>query len=268
MIPDSLRLYGRYMYISVRSQMQYRASFLMRSVAHFLVTGTEFLGFVALFQRFGQINGWTLPQMGLFYGMISVSFALTEGALRGFDIFPTLIKSGEFDRLLLRPRALAFQVLGQEVQLMRVGRFSQAVIVLIWSAAKLDIEWTAANLALMSIAIAGGVCLFSGLFVAQATICFWTTESLEIMNCTTYGGVETAQFPVTIYRPWFRAIFTFVIPLATINYFPIQALLRLTDPLGSTRWIQWISPMAGVVFLVLCLQFWRFGVKRYTSTGS
>jgi ABC-2 type transport system permease protein len=61
---------------------------------------------------------------------------------------------------------------------------------------------------------------------------------LEIVNCTTYGGVETAQFPITIYRPWFRAFFTFVIPLATINYFPIHALLQMRDPLGSTRWIQ------------------------------
>ena len=77
MLRDSLHLYLRYANISFRSQMQYRASFLMRSVGHFLVTGAEFLGFVALFQRFGRINGWTLPQMGLFYGVISISFSLT-----------------------------------------------------------------------------------------------------------------------------------------------------------------------------------------------
>ena len=268
MIIDSIRLYCRYVDISLRSQMQYKASFLMRSVGHFLVTGTEFLGFVALFNRFGQINGWTLPQMGLFYGMISLCFAISEAAQRGFDIFPNLIKSGDFDRILLRPRSPAFQVLGQEFQLMRVGRFTQALIVLIWSAKRLDIQWTVANLTLLLIAIVGGVCLFSGLFVLQATICFWTTESLEIVNCTTYGGVETAQFPVTVYRPWFRSIFTFVIPLATINYFPIHALLNLRDPLGSTRWVQWISPLAGIAFFLVCLQCWRFGVKHYTSTGS
>jgi ABC-2 type transport system permease protein len=268
MTMDPLRLYLRYLSISFRSQMQYRVSFLLRSAGHFFVTGSEFLGFAALFQRFGQINGWTLPQMGLFYGTISMSFAITEAIQRGFDVFPTLIKSGDFDRILLRPRSTAFQVMGQEFQLFRVGRLTQALIVLIWSAGKLNLSWDVANLVLLVIAIAGGVCVFSGLFVLQATLCFWTTESLEIMNCTTYGGVETAQFPVTIYRPWFRAIFTFVVPLATINYFPIHALLDLTDPLGSTRWIQWLSPLAGIVFLLACLQFWRFGVKHYASTGS
>jgi ABC-2 type transport system permease protein len=88
------------------------------------------------------------------------------------------------------------------------------------------------------------------------------------VNCTTYGGVEAAQFPLTIYRPWFRAIFTFVIPLAAINYFPAHAILNLRDVLGSTPLIQWLSPLTGVLFLVVCLQFWRFGVKHYTSTGS
>jgi ABC-2 type transport system permease protein len=99
-------------------------------------------------------------------------------------------------------------------------------------------------------------------------LCFWTTESIEIVNCTTYGGVEAAQFPLTIYRPWFRAVFTFVIPLATINYFPAHALLNLDDVLGSPRWLQWLSPLAGVLFLWICIRFWNFGVRHYTSTGS
>lgn len=268
MILNALRLYRTYVGVSFRSQMQYRLSFVMRSLGHFLVTGTEFLGFVAIFQRFGQIQGWTLPQMGLFYGMISVAFATTEAVLRGFDIFPNLIKSGDFDRYLLRPRSTALQVLGQDFQLMRIGRFTQALIVLFWAGARLNVEWTVANVALLVAGIAGGVCLFSGLFILQATMCFWTMESLEILNCTTYGGVETAQFPVTIYRPWFRAIFTFVIPLATINYFPLHAILNLKDSLGSTPLLQWMSPLAGFLFLLVCLQAWRYGVKRYSSTGS
>src|SRR5262245_65437348 len=124
MLLDSIKLYCRYVDISLRSQMQYRASFLISTLAHFLITGAEFLGFVALFQRFGQIQGWTLPQMGLFYGMISIAFATTEAVFRGFDIFPNLIKSGDFDRYLLRPRSAEFQVLGQHLQLMRIGRLS------------------------------------------------------------------------------------------------------------------------------------------------
>ena len=93
-------------------------------------------------------------------------------------------------------------------------------------------------------------------------------KSIEIINSTTYGGVESAQFPVTIYDKWFRRFFTFVIPLATINYFPAHAILGRNDVLGSTRLFQWLSPLAGVIFLLVCLQIWNVGVRHYRSTGS
>jgi len=151
---------------------------------------------------------------------------------------------------------------------MRAGRFLQGLIVLMWSAGQMNIQWTLSTSLLLIGAIAGGACLFSGLFVLQAAMCFWTVESIEIMNCATYGGVETAQFPLTIYKPWFRDVFTFVVPLATINYFPAHAIIGIPDRLGSSLAVQWASPLAGVFFLILCLQVWRIGVKRYTSTGS
>jgi ABC-2 type transport system permease protein len=265
---DSLRLYFRYAGISFRSQMEYRTSFLIRSVAHFTITGVEFVGLVALFQRFGNIDGWTLPQVGLFYGMVSVAFAIAEAVPRGFDVFPAMIKSGDFDRILSRPRSPALQILGQEFQLMRVGRFLQGMLVLIWSAGRLGIEWTIPSVILVMFAIAGGACLFSGLFIFGAALCFWTIESIEIVNCVTYGGVETAQFPLSIYRPWFRSFFTFVVPLATINYVPVQAILSFSGAGDSGKFVYWMSPLAGFAFLVLCIQFWRIGVRHYTSTGS
>src|SRR5262245_21643467 len=133
------RLYCRYIGISLRSQMQYRLSFLMHATGHFLITALEFLAFAAVFQRFGHINGWTLPQMALLYGIISVAFAATEAVARGFDIFNRLIKAGDFDRVLLRPRPAAFQVLSQDLQLMRIGRFTQGFMVLVWASWQLDI---------------------------------------------------------------------------------------------------------------------------------
>jgi ABC-2 type transport system permease protein len=266
---NALRLYLRYVSISLRSQMQYRASFLMQSVSQFLITGSEFLGLAAVFQRFGQIKGWTLPEVGLFYGMISLAFALAEAVPRGFDRFGQLVQSGDFDRVLLRPRSAAFQIVGQEFQLMRVGRFAQGLIVLIWAAGVLHIDWTNPKMALLVASILGGACLFSGLFILQATICFWTVDSIEMVNCTTYGGVEAAQFPLTIYRPWFREIFVFLIPLATINYLPAHAILgRPETALGAPLWTQYASPLVGVGFLLISLQVWRLGVRHYRSTGS
>jgi ABC-2 type transport system permease protein len=258
-----LRLYFRYIGVSLRSQMQYRASFLMWALGMFVLTGIEFLGIWALFHRFGSLRDWTLPEVGLLYGIVNLSFSLAEGIGRGFDAFPSLVKSGDFDRVLLRPRSTALQIAGQEVQLVRIGRLLQAAIVLVWSAQALELAWTVPHIALLLFAIFGGACLFYGLFVLQATMAFWTIESLEIMNTVTYGGTETAQYPLDIYRPWFRRFFTVVIPLACTSFFPVQALLgRSLSP------FHWLAPAVGILFLCLALQCWKLGVRHYCSTGS
>ncbi|NLG49564.1 MAG: ABC transporter permease [Chloroflexi bacterium] len=265
---DTLRLYLRYLGISIRSQLQYRASFIMLSIGTFLTTAAEFVGVAALFDRFGNLRGWTLAEVALFYGIANISFALAEAWARGFDTFAGMVKSGEFDRVLLRPRSTALQVAGQELQLMRVGRLFQGLLVLVWSAAALSIPWTISRIALLLAAILGGACLFTGLFILQATLCFWTVDSIEIVNTVTYGGVETARFPIIIYRDWFRRFFTFIVPMACITYFPALAILGRPDPLGTPHWLQSLAPLVGLVFLLVALRVWQVGVRHYRSTGS
>lgn len=265
---DSIRLYLRYIGVSVRSQMQYKASFAMSSIGGFISNLLEFVGVMALFARFGSLKGWTLPEAALLYGMVSLSFALAEAAGRGFDIFPSMVKSGDFDRLLVRPRGTVLQLLGQEFQLMRVGRFTQGLMVLSWAACKLGGIWTPAKAMLVVSSVIGGTCMFAGLFVIQATIAFWTVESLEIMNTMTYGGVETAQYPLSIYAPWFRRFFTFIVPLACINFFPSMAILGRAGAYGIPTLACWLAPLVGALFLLVTLQGWKIGVRHYRSTGS
>jgi ABC-2 type transport system permease protein len=221
-----------------------------------------------LFDRFGNLRGWTLAEIGLLYGIANTAFALAESFGRGFDMFSGTIKAGDFDRLLLRPRSTALQVAGQDFQFLRFGRLLNGIVALGWSTVLLEVAWTPAKLLLLTATIGGGACVFYGLFVLQATLCFWTVESLEIMNTVTYGGTETAQYPLTIYRPWFRRFFTFVVPLACMNYIPASAILNRTAEFGIPMWLPWLAPLVGIAFLFVCLHVWRFGERRYRSTGS
>jgi len=265
---EPIRLYLKYISLSFQSQMQYRASLAMLSVAHFVSSMTEFLGTIALFDRFGTLQAWTLPEVALFYGMVHVAFSLSESGARGFDLVHLYVKNGTFDRMLLRPRSTVLQVLGQDFQLLRVGRFAQGMFFLIWGSMKLGIAWTPAKCLLVLLAILGGAALFSGLFVLQGTLSFWTVEGLEVANIFTYGGAEMAQFPLSIYRRWLREFFIFIVPLASINYFPALTILGRADPLGYPTWVAWLSPAIGLGFFLICLRVWNFGLRHYSSTGS
>jgi ABC-2 type transport system permease protein len=265
---NTIQLYFHYIGISIRGQMQYRASFLLAAMGNFLMTGAEIFGIWALFDRFGSIKGWQLSEVALFYGMSNMSFAIAESVGRGFKAFSQQIRTGDFDRILLRPRNTALQVAAQELQLLRIGRLVQGLLVLIWAMYALNVSWHFETVLLLLFALFSGACLFYGIFILQATLCFWSTETLEIMNTITYGGTETAQYPLAIYNRWFRRFFIFIVPLGCTNYFPALAIIGKSDPLGSPVWFQWLCPVVGIIFLLLCFKVWQFGVRHYCSTGS
>jgi ABC-2 type transport system permease protein len=265
---DGLRLYVRYVALSVRAQLQYPASFAIATLGHLLGTGIEFLGILALFDRFGGLSGWRLGEVAFFYGVADLTFGIADALSHGFNTFGAMVKSGDFDRILVRPRSAVLQLLGQELTLKRVGRMSQAVVVLAWASHAADIDWSAAKGLLLIATVAGGVCLFLGLVIVQATTAFWTTETLEVWNAFTYGGNYAAQYPLSIYQPWFRRFFLYVVPLGCVSYLPAIAILGRVDPLGFSPYAGWVSPLAGVAFLGIGLAVWRVGVRSYMSTGS
>ncbi len=257
------RMYWRYVSASVRGQLQYRASLAMYTVGHLVNCVSEFVAIWALFARFGTLGDWALREVALIYGLVNISFALGEMAGRGFDIFDRLIKSGQFDRYLLRPRPLALQVMGVEMRLSRFGRLSQGLGILVWSVAAGPggFGWTELFLAVWSIFGAGT--MFVGLFALQATMAFWTTESLEVWNAFSYGGNEAGQYPMAIYVGWFRRFFTYVIPLACVTYYPALVILG-----RSSSFLAVLGPAAGLVFCAVSLRLWRWGVGHYRSAGS
>jgi ABC-2 type transport system permease protein len=268
-IADTVALYLKLVGISIRAQMQYRVSFIMMSLGQLVVTGVEIFGIWALFARFGSLVPWTLAEVAFFYGVVNVGFAFADAFSRGFDLFGTqFIKTGDFDRLLLRPRSTVLQLAGHEVTLYRIGRLAQGLAVLTWALLVLDIDWTPWRVALLGFTLFSIFLFFYGLIICQAVMSFWTTESLEIMNTLTYGGVEAARYPIAIYEEYFRRFFTFVVPLACVAYFPVVAILGIDDPLGSKAAFQVMAPWAGIAFFVVSLILWRVGTVHYTSTGS
>lgn len=265
----SLRLLCRYFAASLRAQAQYPGTTLLTATGAFAVTFIDLFAIAALFARFGRVQGWRFGEVALFYGLVSISFAIADFVSRGFDILGTeFIRTGDFDRVLLRPRSAALQLIGYDFRLRCLGRFGQGVVVTAIGTAALRFHWDLGALAIATFAVIGGVALFCGLLVLQATLSFWTVESLEVANVLTYGGVQAAQFPLSLYAPWFRGFLIFVVPLGCVAYFPVVALLGRHDPLGAPDWFLPLSPVFGLVFLAFALWVWGFGVRRYTSTGT
>lgn len=266
--PGAARMFGRYAAANLRAHLQYRSSFLLEALGQLLIAVAEFLAIWALFERFGSIRGWTLPEVALFYGVVHVVFGVADTVARGFDRFTIHVRDGAFDRVLLRPRSPLLQVLGLEIAPKRIGRLLQGTAVLIWALSRLPAGPTAGDAALLLWSAAGAFAAFFSLFLLTAALTFWSTETLEIINIVSHGGVDATQYPIAVFGRALRYLFLFVVPIGTVTYFPVVAVLGRPDPLQAPPAAAWLAPCAGFAFLALAAGLWRLGVRRYTSTGS
>lgn len=216
-----------------------------------------------MFQRFSSVEGFSYSEVLLCFSIILLEFSLAEMFARGFDCFSGTVRSGEFDRIMVRPQNEIIQVLGSKFELSRIGRMLQAIIMFVYGIAKCDVAWNIPKVLTVIFMLIGGTAVFSGLFLIYAALCFFTLDGLEFMNVFTDGAREFCKYPIGIYGKKLLAFTTFCIPYTLIQYYPLLYILgRRTSPLYI------FLPLLACSFLIPAMLLWKFGVRHYASSGS
>lgn len=98
---------------------------------------------------------------------------------------------------------------------------------------------------------------------AAAASCFWIQNSFYVLDLA-FKFRDYAKYPITIFSPVFKFIFTFIMPIAFIAYYPSLVLLRP----DAVPLLSWLSPLIGCLFFFLSYKLWMYGALKYSGTGS
>lgn len=258
-----MKLYLNFIFLNLKSQIQYKVSFFLTTLGQFITAFTAFFGLYFIFSRVNTIDDFTYEQVLLCFAVVMMAFSLGEMFGGGLAVFSRMLGNGEFDRALVRPRNIILQVLMPNMDFTRLGLLIQAVMVLCYAIPISGIAWTWKKVLTLCLMILCGSALFFGLFLINAACSFFTVESLDFMNIFTYGARKFGRYPFSVYGNGILKFFTFVIPLSLFQYYP---LLYLLDREQSTLFM--FLPIIALLFLIPSYTFFRFGLSRYKSTGS
>ena len=261
------RIYLRLIGARARSQLEYRASLVLQIFASALLTLLDFVMILVLFENVPELDGWTVQQVALLYGIAGVSFALTDLIVGHLDLFPQMIRDGTFDQILVRPLPSLLQVVASDFSLRRIGKILQAVAVLAVALAAADIDWTVGRAAMVPLAVVSGTLIYTGVWIALATIAFWIVDAIEFVNAFTYGGNFLSAYPITIFGRWLRNLVIFLIPIAFVAYMPALYILDKPDELGLPEALQYASPFVAVLTILISRLVWENAVRHYRSAG-
>jgi len=243
--------------------MQYKISFIFLIFGRLIMTGGEILVIFFLFDKYNSVRGFTVKDVLICAASINLSFGIAECFARGFDTFSRIIRNNEFDRIMVRPRNEIFLILAGKLELVNISRIIPGFVTLIYAVCIGNVIWTADRIFTYFMMIIAGVIVFSSLFLIYAGVCFFTLEGLEFMNIFTYGGKNFGNYPYVIFGNYILKFFTYVIPLALFQYYPLMYVLGKTD-----NKFYMFTPFIAMLFVIPAYLFWRFGVRKYKSNGS
>lgn len=265
---NTLRLYGRSMAILIKSQLQYPASFLMQTLAQLVMEGGELLAVILLIDRFDRLNQWGPGDLYFFFGLMSVSFYLTEIFGRGLTgNFPSMVRNGQLDTIMLRPRGILTQVLCSGADPRRIACIAVGTASLVMGSRMSAIAWSPLKVLLLAESVFFSFWLLLGLFMVEAVMTIHSVKSIELANTLTYGGRSACEYPSDIYPRPLRVLFTVIAPFALVMHVPAAEILG--KPLyGLPMWAALLTPFSGIVLFGIMYLLFRKALRFYRSTGS
>ena len=163
-----------------------------------------------------------------------------------------MVQSGDFIKYCFRPINVFFYFISEVFDVKGLGQLAFGIGTLVYAWNKIGLEVSFVIILKLILYLFTASLFMIAIMNAAAATCFWIQGSGYVMVIM-FRFKDFAKYPSSIFSGIFRVIFTFIIPIAFIAYYPL---------------LSWISPLLGLLFFFLSYKFWMLGVRRYDFTGS
>lgn len=271
---QTIKRYGRLYKVLIaqffKVILQSKVDFLMGLLGFFL---TQVMGIMFLYLVFEQIpslQGWSLEQLIFIYGFAQIP--------RGIDHLFTdniwlvawrLVINGGFDRYMLRPMNLFFQVISEKLQPDALGELLVGFILVITSLRKGIVVVDGVHILLFFVSICAGAVIYTSIKLFFAALAFWMKISGPFLQVA-YEMADFAKYPTEIYAKAVRFVITWIIPFAFVAYFPASYFLGVGNFFGIADgvWLIVAECLIAFVFWVIAYGVFSKGTKIYESAGN
>lgn len=266
---DTLYVAGMYSKNIMKSWFQYKVDAVLRSLAVFLRESTGIIVIYLTLLKFDTLNGWNLYEMLFLFSLLFVTYGILILFFTGLRDFGYIVRAGEFDRFILRPRGLLFQVIFANADwFAAIGHGCLGILLFVVSAGKVGVVWNAGTVVYYILAIIGGVLIQGALFLFLATLNIYLLETNALKELLYWNMRKFAGYPISIYHKVIQIGMIYVVPFAFVNYFPAQFLLRKEDMKIFPEVYMYLTPVVGLAMYGMAYLFWRYSYRHYKSSGN
>ncbi len=258
-----LALAAHYLAQHLKARLAYRADLWAGLVSDLASQAASLVFILVVFEHVPALKGWSRDELIFIYGYFLVPFSIFNATSANlWNFAERYVVRGELDRVLTRPLNSLFQVLLETVEVESLLGGLGGVALMAWAGRRLALDVSWADLPLLLALTVGSVLVYNGIFVALASVAFWTDSRSGLIplvwNLHVYG-----RYPVEIYDRWLRFLLTWVLPISFTAFYPATYLLDR----AAWRSYALATPAVGLAVFALGLLAWNAGLRRYRGAG-
>lgn len=264
-----LKLYKKFIGIYLKSIMEYRFSFFMSIFLQIFTYSNTFLVMWILLKQFNNINGWSFYEIMFLYTFNLFSYALSGMFIKHPMLdMEGMIRQGEFDSILTKPINPLFHVIARQFEYTFAGHIILCIFTFSISINKIGIEWSVDKILFFIAFIFGAILIHSAFMIITGSLSFFIIKSKVAVETAIYSLRSFLDYPLTIFGKFIQVLLTFVLPYAFVNFYPAEYFLRKTNPPIFNSALYYMTPVVGIIMIILAILIWNTGIKHYKSTGS
>ncbi len=258
-----LDLYALFFVQRLKVFLEYRVSFLIGASSTFFMQAAGLFSIWVVMRLTPNLVGWSFDEVLLLYGLVTLSRSFEHMfADNLWTVGRQQIRSGNFDRFLVRPIDPLFHLLADRFNHDGIGNFLIGLLVIVRSSFALGIEWTFEKGLCLALAALGGGIIFIALNLLTCVSGFWVMDNAPV-TLAVHEWHEFAKYPLSMYSSTIKNVLTWVIPYGLASYYPALFVLgRDSSPLAFA------APVMGFVLMFIAYRAWLIGLRHYASTGS
>jgi len=247
----------------LKSKMSYRADFIISTIGMLFTNISGFVAFWILFQNFPDIKGWTYHEMLFLYGFSMLAMTPVQCFFDNNWNLNRALYRGDFIKYCFRPLNLFFYFISEVFDAKGLGQLAFGLGTIIYTWNKLAIPVTVITIVQMVLGVISASLFMIAIMNFAAATGFWIVGATNVMILM-FKFKDYARYPVTIFNKAFQYIFTFLIPIGFMAYYPSLMFIRP----DKVPVLTYITPLYGILFFYLSYKFWMKGARQYSGTGS
>jgi ABC-2 type transport system permease protein len=254
--------------LNFRAQMEYRGNFIA-SIMFGILWQTSTLMFASvLLTRFkGGLGGFPSAGVLLIIGMRLVAHGLYVLCFYNLAWLPLLVDEGRMDGYFLRPLPVFMQLLLSQFSVNAIGDLFVGLSTLGVALVLVHLHWTL-WIALYVVAAVVGGALVEGAVQLMLSCLLLRSPASRVLGTWVDELMSTfGNYPLSILPRTVQGLFTFVLPLAFVAFFPVEVILGIGAKHGAMSVLAHWSPAFGFVLFLFARRVWSYSLRHYHSAG-